>query len=385
MEKAKTGRDKKYSTPENIDSLRPSFLEINLDAFNDNFQTIKGIIGSDVALLAVVKANAYGHGLVEIGFQAEKCGADFLGVAFIEKLLEAGVRTPLVVLYPDLRERAARLAKSSLIATVSSADYLEALNSAAVAMQKTVEVFLKIETGMGRYGLAGTELPVLINLANQMPGIKIIGLSTNLANSNNGDDTPTQRQFEEFERLVESVAPINNGNYKSIKNSSGLLFDYRQDFNLVRVGLLLYGLKSKANSHLDFKPVMSLRSRIIQLKNWPAGRPVGYGGQFIPARDSILATVGIGYADGYPWSLSNKSSVLINGRRAKVVGKICMDAMMIDVTDIAGVKTGDEVVLMGRSGDEIITAEELADLAGSFPYEFLSGMSDRLPRIYRGG
>ncbi|RKX19318.1 MAG: alanine racemase [Candidatus Zixiibacteriota bacterium] len=173
--------------------------------------------------------------------------------------------------------------------------------------------------------------------------------------------------------------------YRSIENSGGLLFHHCKDFNLVRVGLLLYGLLPNGNQAVGFKPVLSLKSRIIQLKRWPAGKPVGYGSSFIPTRETVLATIGAGYADGYPWSLSNKSWVLVHGKRASVVGRICMDALMIDVTGVPGVEIEDEVTLLGKQGDEVITVEQLAEMAGSFPYEFLSALSERLPRIYYGG
>ena len=388
MAKTKASRYQASLQVENIERLRPSWLEIDLNAFNYNFRKIKSIVASDVDVMAVVKANAYGHGLERIGLQAEKCGADLLGVAFIEegeKLLEASVRIPIAVLYPDINERAERLVKAGLIATVSSVDYLQTLNNAAVSMGKIAGVFIVIETGMGRYGAAETEIQALANFASQMTGIKIIGIATNLADSNNGDDTFTRMQFEKFTKSIESAGMINTGNYHSIENSSGLLFHHNQKFNLVRIGLMLYGVSPKENKDFDIKPVMSLKSRIVQLKNWPAGNPIGYRGSFIPERDIVAATIGLGYADGYPWSLSNKSYVLVDGHRAPVIGKICMDAMMIDITGIPGVKPGDEVVLVGKCGDETITVDELAGLAGSFSYELLSGLSDRLSRIFKGG
>jgi len=387
MAKTKISGIEKYSADQNIGFSRPSYIEIDLDAFNANFRKIRHMAGPKTAIMAVVKANAYGHGLVKICLQAEKFGADYLGVAFIEeaeKLLEAGIKTPIVVLYPDTPERAIRLVEAGLIATVGSADYLEALNRAALISKTTVKIFLKAETGMGRYGVDNIGLKTLIGLSKQMDGIEIIGVSTNLADSSNGDDTFTREQFARFSNMLNS-AGLDNPHITSIENSSGLLLHHNHRFNLVRVGILLYGYPPKSMPGIEFEPVMSLKSRIIQLKNWPAGRPVGYGGKFTPVRDIILATLGVGYADGYSWSLSNKSHVLVNGHQAPVVGRICMDALMIDVTDVPDIKVGDEAVLLGQSGDKRITAEELSELAGSFVYEFLSGMSDRLPRIYKGG
>ncbi|MCP4583749.1 MAG: alanine racemase [candidate division Zixibacteria bacterium] len=387
MAKTKTNRFKEFTENKTIDSGRPSYIEIDLDAFSNNFNHIKKLAGRDNAIMAVVKANAYGHGIVRISRQAEKLGADYLGVAFIEeaeKLLETGIKMPIVILYPDLPERAAKLVKKGLIATVGSADYLEALNRGAISIGTKARIFIKAETGMGRYGVDITGLKALLGLARQMDGLDILGICTNLADSSNGDDTFTRDQFAEFTEMVDT-ADWQIDNIASIENSSGLLFHHTSKFNLVRVGLLMYGFSPKARPGTGFKPVMSLKSRIIQLKNWPAGKPVGYGGKFIPRSDIILATIGIGYADGYPWTLSNKSHVLVNGLEAPVVGKICMDAMMIDVTDVPDIAVGDEVVLIGGSGDRYVNADYLADLAGSFVYELISGMSDRLPRIYKGG
>jgi alanine racemase len=388
MAKTKTRGDQKYSIDEMMTDLRPAFLEIDLDAFNDNFNRVKSLLEPDIAVMAVIKANAYGHGLVRMGFQAERCGADFLGVAFIEegeKLINAGLRIPVVVLYPDVPERALRLVKAGLAATVTSVDYFNALNLTAKSLDKTVKVFLEAETGMGRYGMTSSEIEAITNLARNMPNIEIMGISTNLADSSCEKAVFTDKQFERFESVIRAIDLDHKRCYNSVENSGGLLFHHRRDFNMVRIGLLFYGLSPDGDQTSGFKPVLSLKSRIIQLKSWPAGKPIGYGGNFKPIRNTILATIGVGYADGYPWSLSNKSWVLICGKRAPVVGKICMDALMVDVTDIPGVKTGDEVILLGKQGDEIITVEQLAKLAGSFSYEFVSTLSERLPRVYNGG
>jgi alanine racemase len=372
----------------NMMNMRPSYLEIDLDAFSYNFRKIKSIVSSDTKIMAVVKANAYGHGIVEIARQAARCGAAMLGVAFIEEgeiLIRSGIDIPINILYPDSIGRASRVAGSGMIATVSSIDYLKALNDAESSYGKKVRVFLKVETGMGRYGADCSDMQSLMTLARQMKGIEVIGVSTNLADSNSNKSGFTDRQFAEFERCLNSLDIGHGDFYRSIENSSGVLNHHQNKFNLVRVGLLLYGISPGRNAGIKVLPVLSLKSEIIQLKKWQAGKPLGYSGSFIPKRDSVIATIGLGYADGYPWSLSNKSRVLVNGYEAPIVGKICMDAMLIDVTDVPDCQTGDEVVLIGKSGDQEITVDELAPLAGSFAYEFLSGFSVRLPRVYKGG
>lgn len=387
MEKAKINRLEEYKTSEDINNRRPSYLEIDLSAFKRNFGRIKSLAGAHTSVMAVVKANAYGHGLVRIGKYVSGLGADLLGVAFVEeafKLQAAGIKKPIVVLYPDTLERASMLVQAGLIATVDSVEYLKALSKEAKYINKSIDIFIKVETGMGRYGATESELPELVSVAADLPNINIIGLTTNLADSSNGDTSFTDNQFAQFKSLSDSCN-LNGVKYLSIENSSGLLFHHHSYYNLVRVGLVMYGYSPK-NSGLDnFEPVMSLKSRVIQLRQWPAGKPVGYGGKYTPSEDILLATIGVGYADGYPWALSNKSEVLIRGQRAPVVGRVCMDALMVDVSRIPDVVKGDEVVLIGRSGDEFIDADELGELAGSFSYEILAGMSERLPRVYVGG
>lgn len=365
-----------------MNQMRPAFLEINLKAFAENFRIIKGMVEENASLMAVVKANAYGHGLIPIGKAAEKCGADFLGVALIEegeRLKKAGIKIPIVVLYPELPDRAFRLVQSDLIATACSWDYLESLSQAGLACEKTVKVFLKLESGMGRFGLPPAELSHLAHAAAKLPAIKIIGVSTNLADSSNHGSKFTQHQFAEFDSFKMADLKLE---YSGIENSGGLLYNHHKQFNLVRVGIILYGISPNGELPQGFQPIMSLKSQIIQLKNWPAGHPIGYGGRFTPKRDSRIATIPVGYADGYPWALSNKGIALVGGKRVPVVGRVCMDALMLDVTDVPQVKTGDEVVLMGQQGSQKIGAEEIASLAGSFSYELISCFADRLPRVY---
>ena len=386
MAETKINRLKEYKSSENLVQQRPAYLEIDLEAFEHNFNLIKGLTGPEIAVMAVVKANAYGHGAVEIARKAESLGADFLGVAIIEEaeeLYQAGIRRPIVILYPDMPDRAGQLVDGGFIATVDSLEYLETLNEAAESLDKPAKVFIKIETGMGRYGAEGDRLRRLVEYANNHSRIVLLGASTNLADSSNGDTSLTDKQFSDFLGSINKWG-LSDCQYVSIENSSGLLFHHDKRFNLARVGLLLYGYAPKYREGYQLEPVMSLKSSIIQIKDWPAGKPIGYGATYKPDHDIKIATLGVGYADGYPWALSNKSYVLVNGCKAPVIGRICMDAMMIDVTDVPGVKIGDEAVLLGKSGNEIITADDLAGKAGSFSYELLAGMSKRLPRIYGG-
>jgi alanine racemase len=365
-----------------MNQMRPAYLEINLKAFAANFALIRNLSGKSSHLMAVVKANAYGHGLIPIARAAEKCGADFLGVALIEEgeqLKQAGIKTPIVVLYPELPDRAARLVKADLLATACGWEYLESLSQAGQTLNRTVKVFLKLESGMGRYGLPPDELHKLAKAAEQLPSLKIVGISTNLADSSNHDSKLTAGQFAEFASYKNIDT---NLNYRGIENSGGLLYKHHQEYNLVRVGILLYGISPNGQLPKGFQPIMSLKSQIAQIKKWPAGHPIGYGGHFMPKRDSLIATIPVGYADGYPWALSNKGVALIKGKRVPVIGRVCMDALMLDATDVPDTREGDEVVLMGKQGDQAVSAEELSSAAGSFPYELISCFMDRLPRVY---
>jgi alanine racemase len=365
-----------------MNQMRPAYLEINLKAFAGNFALIKKRLGKSSHLMAVVKANAYGHGLVQIAKAAEKCGADFLGVALIEEgeqLKKAGIKTPIVALYPELPERAARLVQADLIATACRWEYLESLSQTGQTLNRTVKVFLKLESGMGRYGLLPDELSKLAKAAAQLPMLKIMGISTNLADSSNHDSKFTVSQFNEFASYKSADF---NLEFRGIENSGGLLYNHHEDYNLVRVGILLYGISPNGKLPEGFQPIMSLKSQIVQLKKWPTGRPIGYGGHFTPTRDSLIATIPVGYADGYPWALSNKSQALVRGQRVPLVGRVCMDALMLDATDVPDTREGDEVVLMGKQGNQVVTAEELSSAAGSFPYELISCFMDRLPRVY---
>ncbi len=369
-----------------LNDARPAYLEIDLKAFAANFAEVRKLAGNDLSIMAVVKANAYGHGAPAIARCAQNCGATFLGVAFIEEgeqLLNHGIKVPIVVLYPDLPERALRLVKSDLIATVDDIEYAIALNSAAALLKKKARVFLKLETGMGRYGLDPRDLRRFKESIEQLKNIKVIGITTNLANSAMTDGKLSKMQLAAFAESIDGLDDETSLNYKSIENSGGLLYSHQDRFNLIRIGILLYGVSPNGLLSDRFQPVMSLKSRIIKIKRWPAGRPLGYGGTFVPDRESLIATIPVGYADGLPWLLSNRGRVLIKGKSSAIVGKVCMDAIMVDVTEIPGVESGEEVVLIGQQGNERITIEEVASTAGSFPYEILTRMSERLPRYYK--
>lgn len=369
-----------------LNDFRPAYLEIDLQAFAANFAEVRRLVGNDLSIMAVVKANAYGHGAPAVARCAQDCGAAFLGVAFIEEgeqLLNHGIKVPIVVLYPDLPERALRLVKSDLIATVDNIEYAVALNSAAVSLKKKARVFLKLETGMGRYGLDPGDLGGFSKSIKQLKNVKVMGITTNLANSAMTDGKLSKTQSDEFAEMIDKLDGEISIDYKSIENSGGLLYSHQDRFNLIRIGILLYGVSPNGLLSDRFQPVMSLRSRIVKIKRWPAGRPLGYGGTFIPDRECLIATIPVGYADGLPWLLSNKGRVLIKGKRAAIVGKVCMDAIMVDITGIQSVESGEEVVLIGRQGGERITIEEVASIAGSFPYEILTRMSERLPRFYK--
>lgn len=386
MAKTTVGPAGQFVSLEKSNVLRPAFLEIDLEAFAANFARIKKLAGDGVSIMAVVKANAYGHGAVDIARCAQECGADFLGVAFVEegeRLVGSGITTPIVVLYPDTPERASRLVRAGLIATADSIEYLEAIDKAAKSLGKEAKYFLKVETGMGRFGIDAEDLDDFLIAARHFNHVRLIGVSTNLAGSAIANSEFSKAQYSEFAGIMAKFGQSISDMRTSIENSGGLIYSHDSRFDLVRVGIMLYGVSPNGQPIDGFAPVMSLKSRIVHIKKWPAGKPLGYGGTFAPERNSLIATVPIGYADGIPWALSNKGSVLVRSSRAPIVGRVCMDAIMIDVTKIPVVRVGDEVVIIGRQGDKQITVEEISAIAGSFPYELLTRMSERLPRIIK--
>lgn len=373
---------------------RPTRAEINLEALEHNFMEIKKRTAQETKILAVVKADAYGHGAVEISRALEVLGVDFLGVATCEEGIElrkASLTTPIILLGGSFAGQASSVLEHDLIPVVYNIESARELSEHAHRSNRCITIHVKIDSGMGRLGVLPGEAIHFFQNLTALRGLSIAGILTHLADTNSDNHSGvdfTRRQAALFNRQIESLHNIGiHPHYRHLANSAAIIENDIGFFNLVRPGIMLYGAypKKTLQQLIELQPVMSLTTKIIALKTVPRGASISYGRTFTCARESLIATLPIGYADGYSRSLSNRGEVLIRGQRAPVAGVVCMDLVMIDVTGIPGVSLGDDVVLMGSQGRESITAEELAEKTGSIAYEFLCRIGPRVPRVYRRG
>jgi alanine racemase len=341
--------------------------------------------------MAVVKADGYGHGALPVAKAALSAGAISLGVAFVEEgiaLRKAGIKAPIAVLYPDFADRAGFYARYDLIPTIIDEKFVKAYVRAGQSLRKKrIPFAVKLETGLNRYGVpAEAALFLTQSLLNQK-GTEFWMLFSHLATASEGDFEFVRLQIERMKGAGQIFAK--DGiipRYTSLANSGAVLDFPEAYFNLARVGVLLFGYPSKtvAGNSLPARPIMSLESRIVQLKTIGPNETVSYGREFTSKGQRVIATLPLGFSDGYPRHLGNKGWVLVRGRRAPVVGRIAMDAVMVDVTEVEGVKAGDRVVLLGEMGNEKITAEDLAGWIGTSAYEIMTRMGVRLPIEYTG-
>ncbi len=368
----------------------PVWIEVDLSAIQHNLREIRRFVGQAgrrVQILAVVKANAYGHGLVPVARALVEAGVNLLGVASVTEgvaLRRAGLSAKILVLGQLLPEEAPLVVEHQLTQAIGDEKVALALSRAASHQERAVGVHLKVDTGMGRYGVWHEEAISLARRVVQLSGVRIEGVFTHLAMAGQ-DALATENQLARFAQVVGRLtkAKLPTG-LKHVANSVGLIRFPSSHSDLVRTGLLVYGASPLKEGRLPFrlKPALSLKSRIRFLKTIPAGQTVSYGGTYQASRPTRVATIPVGYAHGYPRALSNKAEVLIRGARLPVIGRITMEDLMCDVTDIPGVQTGDEVVLIGRQGKEVISAEELSRHARTIPYEILAGLCASLPRQY---
>ncbi len=367
----------------------PLYAEIDLRALDHNFRQVRRRVGKKARIMAVVKADAYGHGMLAVAGRLRQRGVDYLGVARPEeavRLREAGVRTPLVVLNSILPRQSETIVAYDLIPVIGSREIARALAREAARRKKKISVHLKIDTGMGRGGIWHEEAIELAVEISRLRPVRLTGIATHFSSADT-DPEFTLRQLGRFRRLIDELEK--KGIHipeRHAANSVGVVDFRNSHLTLVRPGLMLYGfcLRPDESRPFSLKPVLSLKAKIVLLKKMGAGRPVSYGRTYVTSGNAVIAVVPVGYADGYFRCLSNRAQVLVRGRRAPVVGRICMDQMMVDVGHVPGVKVGDEVVLIGRQRDESVSCRELAELAGTIPYEILTAVSPRLPRIYRG-
>lgn len=363
---------------------RPTWAEVNLDNLAHNFRQIKKLIADKVKIMVCVKADAYGHGLIPVSKRLVSCGVDYLGVASIDegiRLRQARINTPVLILGLILKKDIDPVFRYRLSATVCDEELASALNKRAKVLARPVNVHIKVDTGMGRLGVLPKDAPGLVKKIHKLKYINIEGIFTHLAVADLNRDF-TLYQIDLFHRLLQKLKregihiPLVHA-----ANSMGVIGYKKSHFNMVRPGLVVYGLYPKRNLPINLKAVLSLKTRVISMKKLPPGHGVSYGHDYVTKKTAGIATLPIGYGDGYPRNLSNRAPVLIGGRRFQISGRICMDQIMVDVGN-RRVRTGDEAVLIGHQGKNKITAEELADLSGTIPYEIVCGLGSRIPRIY---
>jgi alanine racemase len=375
-----------------------TFAEIDISALTHNLRELKRIAGGSTGIMAAVKADAYGHGAVEVSRIAAACGAEFLAVARIEEachLREAGIETPILLLGACLPEYVSCMADNEIRASINSPADARILSDEALRLGRTLCSHLKIDTGMGRLGMTAGNLDDPDEGADQvmeisgLPGIRVEGIITHLACADFADKTSAREQVFRFRSLLSAIEGRGlHIKYRHAANSAAAMEMPEARLDMIRPGIAVYGLwpsDEVDRNILHLRPVMTLKSRIIQIKRVEAGFAVSYGSTFVTSRPSLIATVPVGYADGYDRRLSNRGAMLVRGMRAPVVGRVCMDLTMIDVTDIPGASQNDEVVIMGRQGDQEISADEIAGILGTINYEVVSTISGRVRRISVNG
>ena len=379
------------------------WAEIDLDAISHNVRVLSHMTQPGVRLMAVVKADAYGHGATHVAKAALDAGADFLGVARLHEALElrsAGFTSPILIFGYTPPEMAGDLIAGGISQTVYSMVAAEALSAAAVSAGKPLKVHLKVDTGMGRLGLMPrstkfADESVTGNRAleeavaiSKLPGIELEGVFTHFATADSPNTSFTRTQFDVFIEFLGSLArqgvtvPLRHA-----ANSAAIINQPDTHLDMVRAGIAMYGLSpfgGDVSVPADLRPAMTLKARVVHVKDVPAGFKVSYGSTFSAPRPTTIATVPIGYADGYNRGLSSRGNMLVRGHRAPIAGRVCMDLTMLDVGHIPGISVGDEVVIFGRQQDACISVDEIAAILDTINYEVVSTLTRRVKRVYRG-
>jgi alanine racemase len=369
-------------------TFSPTCAAVDLSALSHNLTQVRRLLSPGCDILAVVKANAYGHGAADVAAALIRQGIARVAVVSLEEgvaLRQAGVRTPIVVLGPLFREQVPDVLAHQLTPVVSDPALLPELARAAASLPAPYPVHVKVDTGMGRLGLTLGEVATLVAAGSFPASLHLEGLMTHLADTDGESPDMTEQQLARFQRAIEAVTAAGfRVPLVHAANSAGAVRFPHARFSLIRPGIMLYGYHTlpKSIAAPDLKPVLSLTTRVAQLRDIQAGQTVSYNGTFTARRPTRVAVLPIGYADGVSRRLSNRGQVLLHGRRAPVIGVVCMDMMMVDVTHIPGAAVGDDVVLIGRQGYERITADDIASWLGTIPYEVLCAIGPRVPRRY---
>lgn len=367
------------------------YAKIDLDAVRHNLDAIYKLLKPDTKVIAVIKTDGYGHGAPAIATELEP--VEYLygfAVATAEEALQLrrhGIQKPILILGYVFPEHYPQLIEQDIRLTVFTQEMAEQLAKDAQKLNKDVLIHIKIDTGMNRIGMQVKEESVkIIAQIASLPHIIPEGIFTHFARADETDKSAAKEQFAQFTQMIKMTEDAGiHIPYHHCANSAGIIDLPQTHMDLVRAGIILYGLwpsEEVQKERIDLQPVLELFSHVAYVKQLEAGKSISYGGAYTTKKTQTIATIPAGYGDGYPRSLSNQGYVLIHGKKAPIVGRVCMDQFMVDVTDIPQVKTGDKVVLAGKDGEEVITLETLAKLSGRFHYEFTCCLSKRIPRVY---
>ncbi len=372
-----------------VDYIRPVWAEINLDNLAYNMRKVRERVGKEALVMAVVKANAYGHGSIKAAETFLNNGADRLAVAILREALElrrANINAPILVLGYTPKCQYHNVVKYDIIQTIWDYESAKILSDTAVQLNKKAIIHIKIDSGMGRIGFSSKEKAIeeITNISN-LPNLYIEGIYTHFATADEKDKSYSRKQYEYFMEIIEALEQRNISiPIKHVSNSAAIIDLPEYNLNMVRPGIMLYGLYPSdevEKERVDLRPAMALKAMISHIKEVPNGTGISYGRIFITKRQSKIATLPIGYADGFPRLLTSKGEAFLKGKRVPVVGKICMDQCMIDITDLDDVKIGDEVTLFGYE-EGVPHVDEIADKLSTINYEIVSTVGRRVPRIY---
>lgn len=371
-----------------MEPFRPTYAEIDLRNLSHNISEIRKYISPNAKLMAVVKANAYGHGAVDIARAAEKSKIDYLGVAALGEAIElrsASLKTPILILSETPLAYIERIIDADLTQTVYTLSLAQSISDVAKQKGKTAVIHIKIDTGMGRIGILADEALPLIKKICGLPNIHLEGIFTHFAKAEDAADEFTLIQFKRFKKLLDALGNEDiNIPIKHAANSAAMINYPDTHLDMVRIGVCMYGLypSPSIQKRINLKKVLSFKTKILYLKKVPKGTTISYGSTYISAGDTRIATLPVGYADGLSRGLSNKGKVLIKGRRYPIVGNVTMDMTMIDVNCDGEIESGDDVTIIGSQDNEEITADEIAKQLDTVNYEVICGIGKRVPRIY---
>ncbi|MFQ5612527.1 MAG: alanine racemase [Anaerolineae bacterium] len=374
------------TSPENL----LTWAEIDLEAIAHNVKAVKAHLGPEVSVMAVVKANAYGHGAVPVARTALAAGADWLAVNRVEEgaaLRQAGVRARILVLGYCPPAQATAVVEERLTPAVTTLETATALADRTRLSSRPLPIHLKVDTGMGRFGLLPEEVVDFARALQNLPSLQLEGIFSHFAVADEADTTFSRQQIQSYREVIAAVEAAGiNLPLKHLANSAAALVLPNARYHLVRLGIAMYGLppSNEIKWPVGLRPAMTLKTRIARLRILPAGASIGYGRTYVTPAPTPIALAPIGYGDGYPRLCSNRGAMLVRGQRAPVVGRVSMDQTSLDVSDIDQVTQDDEVVVFGRQGEAEITADEVAMWAETINYEIVTRLAARVPRIYLG-